>query len=230
MTCCWDSACACSRWRRSSARSLGLPAHGRAPLDLPAPTSSTGLSPPRSPAPATGRGGSPPSLPAGGWRPVRMLAIALSFAYRHLAATLACLGLWIVGGFGRGTHSERMQRAHYAVLRWFVSGVYETIARVARVEVRMLESAAGEEVLSSPPSGGRLQPPRGRGGHAARDPSAPVPARAPPACGHAPRAPPRSPDRCARRAPPEPLRGPARATRRSRSRRWQATSTNGPRS
>ncbi len=84
----------------------------------------------------------------GGWRPLRMVLIVLAFAAYHLAATLACLGLWIAGGFGLRTGSESMQRAHYAVMRWFVAGVYRAIVRLARVEVRVHESGAAEEALS----------------------------------------------------------------------------------
>jgi 1-acyl-sn-glycerol-3-phosphate acyltransferase len=83
------------------------------------------------------------------WRPVRMLAIVFVFAVRHLAATLACGGLWMAALFGRRTGSERMQRAHYALMRWLVGGVYRTIVRVAHVEVRVWDSDRAEEALSS---------------------------------------------------------------------------------
>jgi 1-acyl-sn-glycerol-3-phosphate acyltransferase len=84
----------------------------------------------------------------GGARPLRMGAIVLAFAAHHLAATVACLGLWIAGGFGRKMGSERMQRAHYAVMRWFVAGVYRPIVRLAHVEVSVSSSPAAEEALS----------------------------------------------------------------------------------
>jgi len=85
----------------------------------------------------------------GGRRPLRVLVIALTYAGRHLAATLACLGLWLASGFGARTRAERFQAAHYAVLRWFVDGVYAAAARAARVTVRMIESEAAERVLSA---------------------------------------------------------------------------------
>ena len=85
----------------------------------------------------------------GGRRPLRVLAIAVTFAARHLAATLACLGLWVASGFGIRTRAERFQAAHYAVLRWFVDGVYAAAARAARVGVQMSESEAAERVLSA---------------------------------------------------------------------------------
>jgi 1-acyl-sn-glycerol-3-phosphate acyltransferase len=42
-----------------------------------------------------------------------------------------------------------MLRAHYALVRWFVAGLYRTMTRMTRVDVRTTaESAAGERVLS----------------------------------------------------------------------------------
>lgn len=86
----------------------------------------------------------------GGWRPLRLVAIAVDGMARHLAATLACLGLWVASGFGSRMRSQRMQRAHYAVLRWFVAGLYSTIVRIARVEVRVHDSAEAEAALRTP--------------------------------------------------------------------------------
>jgi len=84
----------------------------------------------------------------GGSRPLRIVAISVGYAARHLAGTIACLGLWVASGFGRRAESARMQRAHYAVLRWFVEGVYRLMARLARVDVRVTESKAAEAALS----------------------------------------------------------------------------------
>ena len=84
---------------------------------------------------------------SGGWRPVRLLAIVLVGTAQHLAATLACFALWVASGFGWKTESNTMQRAHYALMRWFVSGIYRTVVRVARVEVRLHGSPEAEEAL-----------------------------------------------------------------------------------
>ncbi len=43
-----------------------------------------------------------------------------------------------------------MQRAYYAVMRWFVAGIYRTVVKLARVEVSFSESDAAERILSSP--------------------------------------------------------------------------------
>jgi len=73
----------------------------------------------------------------GGRRPLRALAIAVVFVARHMAATLACAGL-----------SPRDEAGHYALMRWFVGGVYDTAVRAARVELRVAESEPAEAVLS----------------------------------------------------------------------------------
>ena len=86
---------------------------------------------------------------AGGTRALRALAIVVDYALRHLACSLACAGLWLAAGFGRNVGSPGMQRAHYAVLRWFVAGLYRRMTRVARVEVRITESQAAQRALSA---------------------------------------------------------------------------------
>lgn len=86
----------------------------------------------------------------GRWRPLRMLTIVLSFVVHHAGASVACLWLWVTSGFGRRLTTEPEQRAHYAVLRWFVAGIYAAIVRLAHVDVRVSESCEAEEVLSTP--------------------------------------------------------------------------------
>ncbi len=86
----------------------------------------------------------------GGWRPLRMTLIVVAFAERHLLATLACFALWIASGFGRTMRSDAMQRAHYAVMGWFVSGIYRVIVDLAHVEVSFSESRAAAQALSTP--------------------------------------------------------------------------------
>jgi 1-acyl-sn-glycerol-3-phosphate acyltransferase len=86
--------------------------------------------------------------PLAGSRPLRLLAIAVTFAARHAAGLLACLGLWIASGFGARAGSPRMQRRYYGLLRWFVGGVYRSIERWARVSVEVEESEAAMRALS----------------------------------------------------------------------------------
>jgi 1-acyl-sn-glycerol-3-phosphate acyltransferase len=75
-------------------------------------------------------------------RALRLLGIVVVYAFRHAAATLACLGLGILC-------SGRRQRVHYAVLRWFVGGVYRAVVRLARVDVRISGSADAEAALAT---------------------------------------------------------------------------------
>lgn len=84
----------------------------------------------------------------GGWRPLRLLAIAVGYAARHLTCAIACFGLWLASGLGRHADSPRLQHAHYAVLGWFVGGIYRSVSRWARVTVEVTESEAAEKVLS----------------------------------------------------------------------------------
>jgi 1-acyl-sn-glycerol-3-phosphate acyltransferase len=83
---------------------------------------------------------------AGGTRPLRLLAIATGYAWRHAACTIACLALFVAAGFGRNAGSPRIQRAYYGVLRWFVGGVYRSIVRWAKVRVRV---SGSEEALAA---------------------------------------------------------------------------------
>ncbi len=76
-------------------------------------------------------------VPLVGTRALRLLAIAVSFAARHAACLAACLGLWLASGFGARAGSEPFRRRYYGLLRWFVGGVYRSVERWARVEVRL---------------------------------------------------------------------------------------------
>ena len=72
-----------------------------------------------------------------GGRPLRLLAIAVAFVARHVAATVRLLGM-----------SAQDQEAHYELMRWFVGGVYDAAVRAARVELRVTDSEPAEAVLS----------------------------------------------------------------------------------
>jgi len=86
---------------------------------------------------------------ATGSRLLRIVAIAVDYAARHLACTLACGLLWLASGFGRDLASARMLRAHYALLRWFVARLYRTMTRMTRVEVRTTpDSSEAERALT----------------------------------------------------------------------------------
>ena len=86
---------------------------------------------------------------AGRWRPLRAALIVLSGTTRHMVAIVACLALWVASGFGYAIRRDAMQRAHVALMRWFVRGIYETIVAVARVRIEVVASAEAGAVLSS---------------------------------------------------------------------------------
>ncbi len=85
----------------------------------------------------------------GGRRPLRALAIALAYAYRHLLATTACFGLWLLSGFGTWERRAFFVRAHYAVMGWFVDGLHVAMRRAARVAIRVVESDEAHAVLAA---------------------------------------------------------------------------------
>jgi 1-acyl-sn-glycerol-3-phosphate acyltransferase len=86
---------------------------------------------------------------AGGRRPLRVAAIVLSGTTRHMAAIVACFGLWVASGFGRRMRTPPMQHAHYDLMRWFVKGLYDTIVAVANVRVDAVDSDRAGAVLSA---------------------------------------------------------------------------------
>ena len=85
----------------------------------------------------------------GGLRPFRAVLIVLSGTTRHMAAIAACFALWVASGFGRRIGTERMQQAHYDLMRWFVRGVYDVIVALARVRVEVVDSDEAGAVLSA---------------------------------------------------------------------------------
>jgi 1-acyl-sn-glycerol-3-phosphate acyltransferase len=78
------------------------------------------------------------SLLFGGRRPVRLFALALTWATTHIAGVGACVVL-----ARSGSHT------HYGVMRWFVGTISRTVLRVARVRVQIRDSAAAEAVLAA---------------------------------------------------------------------------------
>ena len=78
------------------------------------------------------------SLLFGGRRPLRLLALILTWATTHIASVGAMLLL-----ARSGTHT------HYGVMRWFVGTISRAALRIARVRVEIRDSAAAEAVLAA---------------------------------------------------------------------------------
>lgn len=67
----------------------------------------------------------------------RILArLVIEYFARELLVLLACGGLWLVSGCGWRIHAQRFQRAHYGLLRWFVSGLSARARELLDIQVR----------------------------------------------------------------------------------------------
>jgi 1-acyl-sn-glycerol-3-phosphate acyltransferase len=84
-------------------------------------------------------------LTGGAWRPLRIVAITVNWAARHLLGMLSCLGLWASSGLRGGRDREH---AHHDVLRRYVAAVNRTSMRVARIDVRVCDSERAEDALT----------------------------------------------------------------------------------
>jgi 1-acyl-sn-glycerol-3-phosphate acyltransferase len=78
------------------------------------------------------------SLFVGGRRPLRVLALALSWASTHISSVGACV---VLARAGEGRH--------YGIMRYFVGTISSAALRVARVRVEIRDSGAAEAVLSA---------------------------------------------------------------------------------
>jgi 1-acyl-sn-glycerol-3-phosphate acyltransferase len=84
-------------------------------------------------------------LTGGAWRPLRVVAILVSWAARHLQGMLACLGEWLWGGLRRGGAAPH---PYDAVLRRYVAGINRATMRAARIDVRVCDSKPAEDALA----------------------------------------------------------------------------------
>ncbi len=84
-------------------------------------------------------------LTGGAWRPLRIVAILVSWAARHLQGMLSCLGRWVWGGLRPGAAPSH---AHDAILRRYVATINRATMRAARIEVRVCDSNAAEDALA----------------------------------------------------------------------------------
>ncbi len=81
-------------------------------------------------------------------RAVRVVWIALVYLARDLAATVASFGLWVASGFGRTLSSPSMQRAHYAVMGWFIAGLIDAAVSVGGLRLSLDSSSAAAAALA----------------------------------------------------------------------------------
>ena len=71
----------------------------------------------------------------GRWRALRLLWMAMLHLALETAVLVALFGLWVASGFGWKIRSPRFQRAHYALVRWYLQVIYWECRRVLHVRV-----------------------------------------------------------------------------------------------
>lgn len=71
----------------------------------------------------------------GRWRALRLLWMVLLTMLLESAALVALLGLWVSSGLGWRIRSPRFQRAHYALVRWYLRVLYAECVRVLHLRV-----------------------------------------------------------------------------------------------
>ncbi len=84
-------------------------------------------------------------LTGGAWRPLRIVAILVSWAACHLQGMLACLGAWLLGGVRRGAAARH---SYDAILRRYVAAVNRATMRAARIDVHVCDSKPAEDALA----------------------------------------------------------------------------------
>jgi 1-acyl-sn-glycerol-3-phosphate acyltransferase len=84
-------------------------------------------------------------------RPQPLLFTKLTIAYlaRELGVLIACAGLWLAFGFGARIHSERSQRLHLRLLRWFVRGLAGRVLSLLRIEIAPDPSPEADAALAA---------------------------------------------------------------------------------
>src|SRR5262245_33533209 len=72
-------------------------------------------------------------------RTLRLIWFGLSWLVMESLALLACLGLWIASGFGGRLRSEASMDRHYALVRWFLSTLFNRAVAVFHLRVEVDE-------------------------------------------------------------------------------------------
>jgi 1-acyl-sn-glycerol-3-phosphate acyltransferase len=75
-------------------------------------------------------------------RTLRLIWFGLSWLVMESLALVACLGLWIVSGFGGRLRSEASMDRHYGLVRWFLATLFRRAVTVFRLRVEIEEPEA----------------------------------------------------------------------------------------
>jgi 1-acyl-sn-glycerol-3-phosphate acyltransferase len=71
----------------------------------------------------------------GRWRPLRLLWMVLLYLVLESVGLVVLFALWLVSGFGWRIRSPWFQRAHYAIVRWYLKVLFWECQRVLHVHV-----------------------------------------------------------------------------------------------
>jgi 1-acyl-sn-glycerol-3-phosphate acyltransferase len=82
-------------------------------------------------------------------QPLLFTKLAIAYLARELGVLIACGALWVVSGFGTRIHTDRSQRRHLRLLRWFVRGLAERIVSLLRIEIAAHPEPAATAALAA---------------------------------------------------------------------------------
>jgi 1-acyl-sn-glycerol-3-phosphate acyltransferase len=82
-------------------------------------------------------------------RALRLIWFALAWLLMESAALIACLGLWIISGFGGRIRTEASMDRHYGLVRWFLATLMRLAVRVFRLKVEIEEPPHTPEELAA---------------------------------------------------------------------------------
>ena len=68
---------------------------------------------------------------------VRIVGLAVVWAFYDVLGLLGLLGLWLVSGAGLRMRSPRVQEAHYGLMRFWIGGVSLAARRLFRLRIRI---------------------------------------------------------------------------------------------
>ncbi|GAC1322388.1 MAG: hypothetical protein NVSMB13_00700 [Mycobacteriales bacterium] len=76
-------------------------------------------------------------LVPGRWVPLRLLGLLLLYLGRECVGMSVGCWLWVVSGFGRRLHTPQMQQRHYALMSWFLGGLFTQATRLFNLSVEI---------------------------------------------------------------------------------------------
>lgn len=79
----------------------------------------------------------------------RLVWFGMAWLVMECLALVACLGLWIVSGFGGRLRSEASVDRHYGLVRWFLATLFRRAVKVFRLRVEIEEPPATPEELAA---------------------------------------------------------------------------------